>query len=270
MKIAFQGTKGAYMHMAAMKAFPECAIVPCVTFDQAFAAVQSGEADRAMIAIDNTVAGRVADVHLLLPRSGLFITGETFLPIHHCLMSVKGAAIDTITHVHSHVHALPQCQDFIQRHGYLPVVHSDTAGAAADIAVLNDPTQAAIASELAAELYGLRILAKSIQDNPNNKTRFVTLSREMKSPENQDNAVTAFQFRVRNVPAALYKVLGAFATSGVNMLKLESYINEDFHAAQFYCEVAAHMESQDFRTAIQEVEFFTSHLQIMGCFLMDR
>jgi prephenate dehydratase len=254
------------MHMATMAMFPNADVMPCKTFDQAFDAAKSGLADHAMIAIDNSLAGRVADVHHLLPESGLFITGEIFLPINHCLLGVEGTTLETITHVHSHVHALPQCRAFINKNKYAGVVHADTAGAAADIAKMNDRTQAAIASRLAADIYGLTIIVEGIQDDTTNTTRFVVLSREPKHVPATNNVMTSFVFEVRNIPAALYKAMGGFATNGVNMMKLESYVDSSFNAARFYCEVEGHPDQENLRLALEELQFFAKHIQIMGTF----
>lgn len=266
MKIAFQGSKGAYSDQACRDLYPEAETLPCKAFEDAFEAVINAQADLAVIPIDNTLAGRVADVHHLLPTSGLHIIGEHFLPIRHCLLGVKGSTLEGLTHVHSHIHALPQCRKFIRQNGLQTVVHADTAGAAADIAAMGDTTQAAIASALAAETYDLNILAEGVQDDESNKTRFIILSPEAFGIESHENVITAFVFQVRNIPAALYKTLGGFATNGVNMLKLESYVDAHFNAAQFYCEVAGHLESDALKQAMEELAFFARDIKILGTF----
>lgn len=266
MKISFQGAKGAYSDQACRELYPNAETVPCTSFDDAFDAVKQGLVDLAVIPIDNTLAGRVADVHHLLPTSGLHIIGEHFLPIHHCLLGVKGADLQNLTHVHSHVHALPQCRKFIKKHDLTPVVHADTAGSAAEIADRGDFTQAAIASSLAAEIYGLDILAQGIEDDGSNKTRFIVLSPVDQHCEDSGNIITSFVFEVRNIPAALYKTLGGFATNGINMLKLESYVDDRFNAARFYCEVEGHANSDALKRAFEELGFFAKDIKILGSF----
>ncbi len=266
--IAFQGYHGAYHEQAALKVYPEAVTLPCETFDETFAAAKNGQADIAIIAVDNTLAGRVADVHRLLPNSELHIIGETFEPIQHALLGLKGAKIEELTDIHSHIHALPQCQNLIQKMGLKQHVRADTAGAAKDIVKMDDPTQAAIASTLAAEIYGLEVLKEDIQDAEHNTTRFVFLSQEADVPQRdpQENYITSFIFEVRNIPAALYKALGGFATNGVNMVKLESYVNENFEAAQFYADVIGHPEDRPLQLAMEELGFFAKDVQIFGTY----
>lgn len=267
MKIAFQGAHGAYSDMACRQLFPRQITLPCLTFDDAFEAVQTGNADLAVIPIENTLAGRVADVHHLLPDSGLHIIGEHFLPVNHCLLGTKDSDINTLTHVHSHVHALPQCRKFLRSKTLQAVVHSDTAGAAAEIAAKNDPTQAAIASKLAAEIYDLAVLKENVQDSDNNTTRFVILSPKESVPEPGDaGCLTSFIFDVRHIPAALYKAVGGFATNGVNMIKLESYVDSTFNAARFYCEVEGHPQDTSMILAMEELAFFARNVKIMGTY----
>lgn len=266
-KVSFQGAFGAYSDMACRHLFPDAQTVPCTSFEDAFEAVKQGNADLAVIPIDNSLAGRVADVHHLLPDSGLHIIGEYFLPVHHCLLATKDSNAQDLTHVHSHVHAIPQCRKFIREKGLIPIVHADTAGAAAEIAKRGDKTQSAIASELAAEIYDLQIIAKNLQDADHNTTRFVVLSPEP-AAQNPDQAdlMTCFVFEVRNIPAALYKALGGFATNGINMTKLESYVNATFNAARFYCEVEGHPDRKDMKLALEELAFYAKKVQIIGCF----
>ncbi|MET0468362.1 MAG: prephenate dehydratase, partial [Aeromicrobium sp.] len=222
--------------------YPDRETLPCASFEDVFAAVISGDAELAMIPIDNSIAGRVADIHHFLPTSGLHIIAEHFLRIQFSLMGVRGATIDQIKTVHSHVHALGQCRKVIKQHGLTTVISGDTAGAAREIADAGDPTQAAISPPLAAEIYGLDVLATDIEDEDHNTTRFVVLSREPQRAEPGNGpVVTSFVFNVRNLPAALYKALGGFATNGVNMTKLESYmVGGHFAATQFLAEVDGH------------------------------
>ncbi len=266
MKIAFQGAKGAYSDLAARQLFPQGETVPCATFFDAFQSVTNGDVDYAVIPIDNTLAGRVADVHHLIPNSNLYIIGEHFLPIHHCLLGTKDSNLADITHVHSHVHALPQCRQFIREHNLAPIVHGDTAGAAEEISQTNNKTQAAIASSLAAEIYGLKILAENVQDDDSNKTRFVVLSREKQHVTAPQNVMTSFVFEVKNIPAALYKAMGGFATNGINMMKLESYVDDKFNAARFYCEVAGNENSDAFKRAITELSYFSNEIKVLGSY----
>ncbi len=266
--IAFQGFSGAYSDMACRAVFPDAQTLPCETFDRAFDAVMRCKADYAMIPVDNTLAGRVADVHRLLPQSNLQIIGEYFLPIRHALMGVSGANINDIKVVHSHIHALPQCRNIIKSLNLNEKVHADTAGAAQEISKLNDLSQAAIASTLAAEIYDLEILKNDVQDAEHNTTRFLILSRESYVPEynDQDIFITSFIFEVRNIPAALYKALGGFATNGVNMTKLESYVNENFEAAQFYADVIGHPENRALQLAMEELGFFAKEVYPLGTY----
>jgi prephenate dehydratase len=266
--IAYQGEPGANSHIACIDVYPDWTPLPCPTFEDAFAAVTEGQAQLAMIPIENSVAGRVADIHHLLPTSGLNIVGEYFLPIHHQLMAVKGASLATIRSVQSHVQALGQCRRTLRKLGLAAVVGADTAGSARQIGELNDPARAAIASRLAAEVYGLDILAEDIEDEAHNTTRFIILSPDPVaiSPDATD-CVTSFVFRVRNIPAALYKAMGGFATNGVNMTKLESYMIEgQFTATQFYAEVDGHKNEPHVRRALEELAFFSRELNVLGVF----
>lgn len=264
--IAYQGAPGAYSDLACRTVFPQLATAPCHSFDDAFKAVQDGEADLAMIPVDNTLAGRVADVHHLLPYAGLHIIGEHFQPIQHALMAVKGATIQDLKEVHSHVHALPQCRKVIRELGLKPVVHADTAGAAAEVAQRNDKSLAAIASPLAADIYGLTVLRDNVQDADTNTTRFIVLSRQPQTPAMGVDCVTSFTFDVRNIPAALYKAMGGFATNGVQMTKLESYIDDTFQVARFYAEVAAHTDEDRLKRAFEELGFFARTFTVLGCY----
>ncbi|MBT3556632.1 MAG: prephenate dehydratase [Rhodospirillales bacterium] len=267
--IVFQGLPGAYSHLACKHAMPDMEPVACRTFRDAFAAVKDGDARLAMIPIENSVAGRVADIHHLLPDSGLQIIGEHYERVSHHLLAVKGTDIGDVTHVHSHVHALPQCQNLIHELGIEAVVHVDTAGAAAEIAEKGDKTQAAIASSLAGEIYGLDALRSGVEDAEHNTTRFVIMSRDADVPPADTPAsevVTSFVFRVRNVPAALYKAMGGFATNGINMTKLESYVDGDFIAAQFYADVEGHPDHPGLKFALEELDFFTHEVTMLGTY----
>src|SRR6195952_295445 len=266
MKIAFQGERGANSHIAIVNAYPGAEALACPTFEDALAAISSGEADLGMIPIENSVAGRVADIHHLLPQSGLFIVGEWFLPIHHQLMAPRGAKLAGIKTVESHVHALGQYRRIIRKLGIKPIVSGDTAGSARIVAERGDKSCASIASRLAAEIYGLDILAEDVEDETHNTTRFVVLAREAKWAEaGSGPLVTSFVFRVRNLPAALYKALGGFATNAVNMTKLESYmVDGQFSATQFYAEVDGHPDSPALARALEELTFFAAELRILG------
>jgi prephenate dehydratase len=221
-----------------------------------------------MIPIENSVAGRVADIHHLMPESGLHIVAEHFMPVRHQLLAPKGATLKDIKTVESHVHALGQCRKIIRKLGIQPIVAADTAGSAREVAEIGDKTRAAIASRLAAEIYGLDILAEDVEDEDHNTTRFIVLSREATWAKNGDNPViTTFLFRVRNVPAALYKALGGFATNGVNMTKLESYMIEgNFFATQFYADVEGHPEDRELVFAFEELAFFSKEMKILGVY----
>jgi len=268
MKIAFQGEPGANSHIAIVEAYPDATPLPCATFEDALAAIASGEADLGMIPIENSVAGRVADIHHLLPQSGLYIVGEWFLPIRHQLMAPRGATLEGIRTVESHVHALGQCRRIIRKLGVKPIVAGDTAGEARVVAERGDKSCAAIASRLAADIYGLDVLAEDIEDETHNTTRFVILAREEKwAAQGSGPLVTTFVFRVRNLPAALYKALGGFATNGVNMTKLESYMVEgNFFATQFYADVDGHPADRSLAFALEELKFFSKELRIVGVY----
>lgn len=264
--IAFQGEHGAYSDLACRTVFPDLQTLPCTTFDEAFQAVQNETADLAMIPVDNTIAGRVADVHTLMPRHDLFIIGEHFQPVDHNLLGIKGAKLEDIKHVHSHVHALPQCKNLIKELNLTPHVHADTAGSANAISQQQDKTHAAIASSLAAEIYGLDILKVKIQDNQNNLTRFLILSPDPTTPEETTKTISSLIFQVRNIPAALYKALGGFATNGLSLTKLESYVDENFDVAKFYCEVLGHPESNAFQLALEELGFYADDVKFLGAY----
>ncbi len=266
--IAFQGAAGAYSDLACRSARPEMATIPCRSFEDAFATVRDGAAALAMIPIENSVAGRVADIHHLLPDSHLHIIAEHFQRVDHHVLGLPGTKLADLTHLHSHVHAINQCRKFIAEHGLEPVVHADTAGAAAEIAAGGDKTQGAIGSALAGETYSLESLKANIEDAEHNTTRFLVMARDAIIPHPKvERPITSFVFRVRNVPAALYKALGGFATNCINMTKLESYLEGGhFHAAQFYADVEGHPEHKDLKLALEELEFFSREVIILGVY----
>jgi prephenate dehydratase len=269
-RIAFQGEFGANSDMACRDMFPTMEPLPCQTFEDAFTAVDNGEADIAMIPIENTIAGRVADIHHLLPESRLHIIGEYFMPIRFQLMVLPGVSTDEIRTVHSHIHALGQCRRIVRAHGWKPVIAGDTAGAAKLVKESGDRTMAALAPRLAAELYGLDIVAENVEDAESNVTRFVILSRDeewaSRSSE-EEKIVTTFVFNVRNIPAALYKALGGFATNGINMTKLESYqLGGKFVATQFYADIEGHPNDANVRRALEELRFFSENVRILGVY----
>jgi prephenate dehydratase len=273
-KIAFQGEPGANSDLACRKGYPGYEPLPCATFEDVFAVVRSGKADLAMIPIDNSVAGRVADIHHLMPESGLHIVAEYFLPVQHQLMALKGASLKTIKTVESHVHALGQCRNIIRKLRLKAVVAADTAGSARQIAESGDITRAALAPTLAAKIYGLKIVKKDVADAAHNTTRFVVLSRKAQWAKRTDKRViTTFVFQVRNIPAALYKALGGFATNGINMTKLESYMIEgSFAATQFYADVDGHPTERALELALEELEFVSQPktLKILGVYPAHR
>lgn len=269
-RIAFQGEPGANSDTACRNMFPAMEPLPCATFEDAFNAVEGGKADLAMIPIENTLAGRVADIHHILPTSRLHIIGEYFLPIHFHLMAVKGGRLEDIKSVHSHVHALGQCRKIIRKHRWKAVVEGDTAGAARVVAEAGTRSMAALAPRLASDLYGLDILAENVEDSENNVTRFVVLSKEKKWASRarpQDVMMTTFVFKVRNVPAALYKAMGGFATNSVNMTKLESYqLGGEFTATQFYADIEGHPDDANVKLALEELAFFSTEVRILGVY----
>ena len=269
-RIAFQGEPGANSDTACRNVFPNMEPVPCTTFEDAFDVLKGGNADLAMIPIENTLAGRVADIHHLLPKSDLHIIGETFLPIHFHLMVMPGAKLDEIKTVYSHVHALGQCRKIIRSNGWKGVTSLDTAGAAKMVEKMQDRSVAALAPFLAADLYNLEILQSNVEDAEHNTTRFVILAREPEIPDVEAGpAVTTFVFRVRNVPAALYKVMGGFATNGINMTKLESYQGGTFTATIFYADIEGHPEQSPVKFALEEMNFFCAEKRILGVYPAD-
>jgi len=270
-RIAFQGLPGAYSDMACRARYPDWQTLPCPSFEDAFQAVTAGEARLAMIPIDNSSAGRVADVHHLMPESGLHIVAEHFQRVRHQLLAPVGATLQSIREVHSHVQALSQCRNYLRRNGFKAVIAADTAGAAAEVALRGDPAAAALASQLAGEIYGLATVAADVQDAGENTTRFVIMAKDPIHPEpDVGPVITSFVFRVRSVPAALYKALGGFATNGVNITKLESYIiDHGFTVAQFYADIDGHPDDRLVRLALEELSFFSREVKILGVYPAD-
>jgi len=269
--IAFQGEPGAYSHQACRDARPEMTPMPCRTFEDVIEATRSGTADLAMLPVENSTYGRVADIHRLLPASGLHIIEEAFVRVHINLLVVPGTKIETVKTAMSHTVLLGQCRGFLQEHAIHAVVGADTAGSAEQVARDGNPEQAALASELAGEIYGLDVLARHIEDQANNTTRFLLMStKEDTSRRGSDGMMTSFVFRVRNIPAALYKAMGGFATNGINMTKLESYmVGGAFTATQFYADIEGHPEDENVKLAMEELGYFTDYLKVLGTYPAD-
>ncbi len=266
--IAFQGRPGAYSDLACRTAYPGARTIPCETFEEAIEAVREGRAGLGMLPCENSLAGRVPDIHHLLPQSGLFVVGEHFQRVEHCLLAPAAARLEDVRRVHSHAVALGQVRGLLKELGAAAVVEADTAGAAALVAQWNRNEDAAIASQLAAEIYGLSILRRNVEDAAHNTTRFYVMAPcpLVPSPDAK-GMMTTFVFRVRNVPAALYKALGGFATNGVNMTKLESYmLNGQFTATQFLCDVEGHPEQPSLRNALEELSFFSRETRVLGVY----
>jgi len=269
-KIAFQGEPGANSDEACRAHFPDYEPLPCATFEEAFDQIRAGAAELGMIAVENSIAGRVADVHHLLPSSGLSIVGERFKPIRFQLMANPGVKLEDIKTVVSMPIALAQCRRVLRKLGVKLASFGDTAGAARELSEHPDPTRAAIAPRLAAELYGLNILMADVEDEHSNTTRFLVMSREPASPPPETRCVTSFVFRVRNIPAALYKALGGFATNGVNMTKLESYMEDgSFTATMFYAEVDGRPGDVGLDHAFEELGFFSERFEVLGVYPAD-
>lgn len=265
--IAFQGVPGAYSDLACRSVYPAMDTLSCASFEDSLIAVREKRAKFAMIPIENSIAGRVADIHQLLPECGLKIVGEHYQRVVHHLLAVNGATMSDIKTVTSHIQALTQCRKFLKTHGYKPVVHNDTASAAQDVANRRDPSVAAIASSLSGDIYGLTSLQADIADMPDNTTRFLIMAREAQMPRPGSFCVTSLLFKVRSVPAALYKALGGFATCGVNLTKIESYlVGGRFEAAQFYIDVEGHPEDRPLQLALEELNFFASEVRILGTY----
>jgi len=273
--IAFQGAPGANSHRAAMEYAPESLPLPCFSFGDALDAVKNGAAGCAMIPIENSQAGRVADIHFLLPESGLSIVGEYFMPIHHALMALPNAdgTFGPFKAAFSHVHALNQSRRYLAERGMVPVSHADTAGAAAHVKELGDPTIAAIAPAIAADLYDLTIVDSRVEDTADNTTRFVVLAKDPLDPASLSgqDTMTTFIFEVNNVPAALYKALGCFATNGVNMTKLESYQQgSSFAATMFYADILGAPGDAGVDNALAELRFHAKEVRMLGTYAQAR
>lgn len=267
-KIAFQGELGAFSHAAVHALFPDDQPYPCVSFEDTFSAVRTREADLGVVPVENSLYGRITDIYHLLPKSELYILGEHFLRVEMNLLGVRGARIEDIRSVQSIPVALGQCRDFIRAHGLRTVGAADTAGSAREVAERGDKSAGAIASRFAAKVYGLDVIAENIEDASHNTTRFLVISREkQEAPAGNGTVKTTFVFRVRNVPAALYKALGGFATNGVNMTKLESYmLDGSFRATQFYADIEGHPADGNVRLAFEELDFFTDYVRILGVY----
>lgn len=270
-RIAFQGEPGAYSHQACREARPNMEAVPCATFEDVIEKVRKGDADLAMLPIENSTYGRVADIHRLMPESGLHIVAEAFVRVHINLLGVPGTVIGNVKSAMSHTVLLGQCRDFLREHNIRSITGADTAGSAEHVAQIGDPAQAALASELAGEIYGLDVLARHIEDHDKNTTRFLLMSREPNLKRRGDSGmITSFVFRVRNIPAALYKAMGGFATNGINMTKLESYmVNGVFTATQFYADVEGHPDDRNLQLALEELDYFTDKMTLLGVYPAD-
>ena len=270
-RIAFQGELGAYSHQACREARPNLEALPCRTFEDTIEAVRKGDADLAMLPVENSTYGRVADIHHLLPASGLHIIDEAFVRVHINLLAVPGTRLTDVETAVSHPVLLGQCRGFLAENGIHRVTGADTAGSAKQVAEDADPAQAALASELAGEIYGLDVLARHIEDHDNNTTRFLIMSRDADlKRRGKAGMMTSFVFRVRNIPAALYKAMGGFATNGVNMTKLESYmVDGSFSATQFYADIEGHPDDKNVQLALEELEYFTSQIILLGVYPAD-
>ncbi|MBO9413035.1 MULTISPECIES: prephenate dehydratase [unclassified Ruegeria] len=267
-RIAFQGEPGAYSHEACRNARPDMEALPCRTFEDVIESVRSGEAELAMLPVENTTYGRVADIHRLLPHSGLHIIDEAFVRVHINLLAVPGASLEDVTEAHSHLVLLPQCAGFLKQHGIRGRVSPDNARAAREVSEQGEVHSAALASELAGEIYGLDVLARHIEDNDDNTTRFLVMSREADDARRGENGmITSFVFQVRNIPAALYKAMGGFATNGINMTKLESYmVDGSFTATQFYADIVGHPDDRNVQLAMDELQHFTTNVEVLGVY----
>lgn len=267
-RIAFQGEPGAYSHEACRDSRPDYEALPCRTFEDVIDAVNTGEAQLAMLPVENSTYGRVADIHRLLPESGLHIVDEAFTRVKISLMALPGVKLEEIGKVRAHLVLLPQARGYLARHGIIAEAAADSAGAAQELAGSGQRTTGVLASDLAAEIYGLDVLARGIEDHGHNTTRFLIMSRSPDMSRRGDHGmITSFVFRVRNIPAALYKAMGGFATNGVNMTKLESYmVGGSFAATQFYADIEGHPEDDNVKLAMEELEFFTDHIKILGTY----
>lgn len=268
LKIAFQGVLGAYSHQACFEAYPEANVLPCNSFQAAIDAVSVGNADLAMLPVENSTYGRVADIHQLLPNSGLHIIGEHYVRVHINLLGLQGSKLSDIKSAMSHTVLLGQCRNYLKEHNIESITGVDTAGSAEIVSKNQNLNQAALASELAGKIYGLDVLARHIEDESNNTTRFLVMSTNTKSVKIKENRIkTSLVFRVRNIPAALYKAMGGFATNGVNMVKLESYmVDGSFTATQFYLDIIGHPDEPAVKRAMEELSYFTTDVKILGVY----
>ena len=266
-RIAFQGALGAYSHEACLSAVPDMAPVPCTTFEGVIRAVREGRADLAMLPVENTTYGRVADIHRLLPESGLHIVAEAFVRVRIALMARPGVALADVRHVRAHLVLLPQARRFLETHGITAEPAADSAGAAAELAEGDSLTEGVLASEVAAQIHGLEVLARDIEDLDHNTTRFLLMAPEIDLSRRAERMMTTFVFEVRNIPAALYKAMGGFATNGVNMTKLESYmVGGSFTATQFYADIEGHPDDPPVQRALEELGYFTNMLTVLGVY----
>jgi len=269
-KIAFQGVPGAYSHMACQAVKPDMDAVACASFEDMLSAVQDGRAALAMVPVENSTAGRVADIHHLLPESGLHIIGEHFHRVNHHLLALRGSQLDKLKTVHSHAQGLAQCRQHIRKLGLTPIMHADTAGAAKDVAAMGDPTVAAVASRLAAEIYDLDIMIDSLEDDKKNTTRFLIMAADPIIPKISDvPMITTLVFKLRSVPAALYKALGGFATNSINLTKLESYMRPGVsERVQFYMDVEGHIDAPAMVHAMEELRFYCmkDEVKVLGTY----
>ncbi|MEP4197140.1 MAG: prephenate dehydratase [Aliishimia sp.] len=269
-RISFQGDLGAYGHEACLKAVPTMDPLPCRTFEDTIQAVTSGKADMAMLPVENTTYGRVADIHRLLPQSGLHIVGEAFVRVRISLMALPGQSLNDIKHVRAHLVLLPQARAFLNTHGITSEPAADSAGAAAELAKTNTLGEGVLASEIAADIHGLNVLAREIEDHGHNTTRFLLMSPKPDFSRRAEKMLTTFVFEVRNIPAALYKAMGGFATNGVNMTKLESYmVGGRFTATQFYADIEGHPDDPGVARALEELEYFTNMINVLGTYPSD-
>lgn len=270
-RIAFQGELGAYSHQACAETRPDMDVLPCATFEDVIDAVVSGRAEQAMLPVENTTYGRVADIHRLLPGSGLHIIDEAFVRVHINMLAVPGTKLEDVKRAHSHLVLLPQCARFLRTHGIEGVNAGDNAKAAREVAEAGDRSTVALASELAGAIYGLDVLARNIEDEDTNTTRFLVMARAANmARRGNEGMMTSFVFRVRNIPAALYKAMGGFATNGVNMTKLESYmVGGAFTATQFYADIEGHPDDPGVARALEELSYFTSELKVLGTYPAD-
>jgi len=271
MRFSFQGVNGAYSELAGKKIFPNSDSIPKKTFEEMFEAVRNNNTEVALVPIENSRAGRVADTQRLIPESNLKIIGEYFLEVNHCLLALPGTSIKDIKRIHSHEQAIAQCRNNIIKHQKDMVVAADTAGAAKMISAIKNKEDAAIASSLAADTYNLEILEKKFQDSENNVTRFLIMSKDLVMPDTKESRImTTLVFELKSIPAALYKSLGGLASNGVNMTKLESYINpQGFDVAQFYADIEGHPENENVNLALKEMKYFCKHIDILGVYKMS-